>query len=110
MKQRGRPVLGAFSGFFFGIFVGLDLLLLGVIPLDSVVLTAAPVVGLALGIVLARWAPIGRSRSAAHAAGTAGAPAVPSPPSSPPGWSAAPASAGDTGAAAPAGADGPAAD
>lgn len=110
MKQRGRPVLGAFSGFFFGLFVGLDLLLLGVIPLDSVVLTAAPVVGLVLGIALARWAPIGRSRPSAPTAEPAAAPAVPSPPSTPPGWSEAPASAGDTSAAAPAGAEGPAAD
>lgn len=110
MRQRGRPVLGAFSGFFLGLFVGLDLLLLGVVPLDSVVLTAAPVVGLVLGIVLARWAPIGRSRSAAPAAEPAAAPGVPSPPSPPPGWSESPASGDDAGAAATAGADGPATD
>ena len=68
MKQRGRPLLGAISGFFLGLFVGLDLLFFGVVPLDSVVITAAPVVGLVLGLVLALAAPLGRSKSAPGAA------------------------------------------
>ena len=73
MKQRGRPVLGAVSGFFLGLFVGLDLLFFGVVPLDSAVITVAPVVGLVLGVVLAFAAPLGRSKVAA----TAGASAAP---------------------------------
>jgi hypothetical protein len=59
--MRGRPVLAAISGFFFGLFLGLDLLFFGVVQLDSVLLTLLPIVGLVLGIVLAMWAPIGGS-------------------------------------------------
>ncbi len=57
--RRGRPILGAIAGFFFGLFVALDLLFFDVIPLDSAVLTIAPVVGLVLGIILGLWAPLG---------------------------------------------------
>lgn len=110
MKQRGRPELGAISGFFLGLFVGLDLLLLGVVPLDSVALTAAPVVGLALGIALAMWAPIGRSRAAAppEAAAAPPAPTTPAVPTPPPGWSDTPASSQGATAATPS--EGPAPD
>ncbi len=59
--MRGRPVLGAFAGFFFGLFLGLDLLFFGVVQLDSVLLTVLPFVGLALGIALAFWAPFRRN-------------------------------------------------
>jgi hypothetical protein len=45
------------SGFFLGLFVGTDLLLLGVVPLNSVVLTILPVVGLVIGLVLAYTVP-----------------------------------------------------
>ena len=61
--MRGRPVLAAVSGFFFGLFVGLDVLFFGVVQLDSVLLTVLPIVGLVAGIVLARWAPIGGRRA-----------------------------------------------
>jgi hypothetical protein len=61
--MRGRPVLGAFSGFFFGLFLGLDLLFFGVIRLDSVLITILPILGLIAGIALARWAPLGRGTS-----------------------------------------------
>lgn len=61
--MRGRPVLGAFSGFFLGLFLGLDLLFFGVVQLDSVLLTVLPVLGLIAGIVLARWAPLGRGNA-----------------------------------------------
>ncbi|MEY2461888.1 MAG: hypothetical protein QOH64_26, partial [Acidimicrobiaceae bacterium] len=33
MKARGRPVLGGFAGFFFFLFLAVDLLAFGVIPL-----------------------------------------------------------------------------
>lgn len=64
MKQHGRPVLGAISGFFLGLFLGLDLLFFGVVPLDSAVITVAPVLGLVLGLVLAFAAPFGRTKAA----------------------------------------------
>ena len=61
--MRGRPVLGALSGLIFGLFLGLDLLFFGMVQLDSVLLTILPFVGLVLGIVLARWAPLGRGKT-----------------------------------------------
>jgi hypothetical protein len=60
MKRRGRPILGAISGFFAGLFLGLTLLLFGVIPLDSIVLTLLPALGLVVVFGVAMWAPIGR--------------------------------------------------
>ena len=58
-RRRGRPVLGGIAGFFFFLFVGLDLLLFGVIPLRSALLTILPIVGIPLGILWAFWAPLG---------------------------------------------------
>ncbi len=63
MNNRGRPVLGAVSGFFLGLFLGLDLLFFGVIPLDSIVITVLPVLGLVAGLVLAFVAPLGRPKA-----------------------------------------------
>ena len=60
MKRRGRPVLGAFSGFFAGLGLGLTLLFYGVIPLDSALLVILPVAGLLLVWAMAMWFPIGR--------------------------------------------------
>ena len=68
MKQRGRPVLGAISGFFLGLFLGLDLMFFGVVPLDSAVITVAPVLGLVIGVVLAFVAPFPRSKTGPPAA------------------------------------------
>lgn len=62
MKRRGRPVLGAIAGFLFGLFLGLDLWLFGVVPSDSVVITILPFVGLAAGIALGLTAPLGGRR------------------------------------------------
>jgi hypothetical protein len=63
MKRRGRPILGAVTGFFTGLFLGLTLLSFGVIPLDSILLTALPVIGLVVVFAIAMWAPIGGKRS-----------------------------------------------
>jgi hypothetical protein len=52
--RRGRPLLGGICGFLFGLFVGLDLLVLGVVPLNSGVLTILPVLGLVVGVVIPR--------------------------------------------------------
>ena len=62
MSYRGHTVIGAIAGFLFGSFVAADLFLFGVIPMDSIVFTLAPFVGLILGIVLGRWAPLRRER------------------------------------------------
>jgi hypothetical protein len=75
MRSRGRPVRGAFSGFFTGLFVAIDLMFFGSITTDSVLVTALPVGGLVLGFALGLWAPFGRMRTPA-AAPITGAPDV----------------------------------
>ena len=58
--MKGRPFLGVFSGFFFGLFGGLTLFLFGVVPLDSHLLWILPIVGIVLGLIMAAWAPFGK--------------------------------------------------
>ncbi len=58
--RRGHPVRGAVFGLLFGLFVMLDLLLIGTIKLDSVMVYVVPVLGLLLGTGLGAWAPIRR--------------------------------------------------
>ena len=48
----GRIIAAAVLGFLFLLFVGADLVLFGVVPLNSVVVTILPAVGLVLGGVL----------------------------------------------------------
>lgn len=62
MRARGRPVLGAISGLFFGLFLGLMLFSFKLYQSDSPVLWIMPLAGLVLGIVLAFWAPFGRGK------------------------------------------------
>jgi hypothetical protein len=61
-SSRGRPVLGGFTGFFFGLFLAVDLLFLSVIELDSVLLYVLPVVFLLVGVGLGLLAPLGAAR------------------------------------------------
>jgi hypothetical protein len=79
MKKRGHPIWAAFAGFFSGLFVGLDLLLLGVVPLNSPVLTILPIAGLVLGIILAVFMPIGRKPAREAPGGPAASMAAPAP-------------------------------
>lgn len=62
---KGHPVRGAISGFFTGVFVAIDLMFLGVIHTDSILVSALPLIGLVLGLVLGLWAPFGRAPAAA---------------------------------------------
>lgn len=71
MPYRGRPVLGAISGLLFGVAVALFLQQAGVRPIDNLSFFGLPLLGLALGLGLALWAPLGRGR-VAPAAGAAG--------------------------------------
>jgi len=59
--MRKRWLLGAISGFFFGLSLSLILVGLHVVHLDSKLLTLLPVIGLVLGIVGALTAPRGRA-------------------------------------------------
>lgn len=58
--MRGRPVLGTLAGFLFGLFLAVTLVLAGVLPLNSVLVTAMPFLGIAYGLALAALAPFGR--------------------------------------------------
>ena len=59
---RGRHRIGgAVAGLVFGGAIGGLLLMFAVIPLESVVLLIAPIVGLVVGIVVGWSAPLGRS-------------------------------------------------
>jgi hypothetical protein len=61
VRRRGRPVRGFFAGLLLGIFLSLDLALMGAVKLDSAVLTILPVALAVLGLILGWWAPLGRA-------------------------------------------------
>ena len=82
--MKGHPILGIISGFLFGLFLGITLFLYGVIPLSSSWLWILPLLGILLGLIMAAWAPFGKSPSPAPAATTippaSDTPAPPPPP------------------------------
>lgn len=57
---KGKPLLGAISGFMFGLFLGPTLWLWGVIPFHSELIWILPLVGIVLGLLMAAWAPFGK--------------------------------------------------
>ena len=61
--MRGRPVLGFFAGLLFGICLAVTLVLAGLLPLNSVLVSAIPVLGVLYGLLMAGLAPFGRNRS-----------------------------------------------
>lgn len=67
--MRGRPVLGAVSGLFLGIFVALDLQQFGVRPLDNFSVIGLPLIGLALGLVLGLTGSLRRGRARGRSPG-----------------------------------------
>lgn len=69
--RKGRPVLGAIAGLFFGLFLYLDLVFFKVISSDSILFIVLPLVGLVIGILLGKWAPLGRNRGLPHGGPTA---------------------------------------
>lgn len=66
--MKGHAILGVISGFLFGLFLGVTLFLFGVIPLNSQWLWILPLLGILLGLVMAAWAPFGKSASPQPAA------------------------------------------
>ncbi|MEA2010993.1 MAG: hypothetical protein U9N78_09840 [Actinomycetota bacterium] len=68
--MKGRPILGVTTGFLFGLFLGVTLFLYGVIPLSSDMLWILPLLGLLLGLIMAAWAPFGKSAEPAPASST----------------------------------------
>jgi hypothetical protein len=59
-KRRGHPGRGAIFGFLFGLFLGIDLLLFGLVPSNSAVLVVLPLVGLVGAVALGLTAPFRR--------------------------------------------------
>jgi hypothetical protein len=57
--MKGKPVLGVFSGLFFGIFLALLLQQFGIRPLDNLSVIGLPILGVVLGLVMAAVAPFG---------------------------------------------------
>jgi hypothetical protein len=68
MKKKGRPVLGAVAGFFFGVALSVLLLIFGVLPLDSIVVVVIPIVGLLIGVALGLTTPRGGAAAVEEAA------------------------------------------
>lgn len=62
MSFRGRPWLGAVSGFFFGAGVAVLLQQFAIWPLDNLSFFGLPLLGILLGLGAAAWAPFGRGR------------------------------------------------
>lgn len=60
--MRGRPLLGAVAGFFFGAFLAYDLILFEVVVSDNPVVVVLPLVFLLAGVGLGLWAPLARRR------------------------------------------------
>ena len=79
-RRRGRPLLGAFAGLFLGVFVGLDLILFGVLPLESGLVWVFAVAGIVLGVALGVWAPFGRGSNGADTTAPADAATTAPPP------------------------------
>ena len=65
--MKGRPILGVITGVLFGLFLGVTLFLYGVIPLSSDMLWILPLLGILLGLVMAAWAPFGKSSESSPA-------------------------------------------
>jgi hypothetical protein len=65
VRARGRPGLGAVSGFFLGLFLAFDLFILKLIASDSPLFVVLPLLFLVVGIAIALAAPLlTRSRPA----------------------------------------------
>ena len=79
----GRTIAAAVLGFFFLLFVAADLVLFGVVPLNSVVVTILPAAGLVLGAVLGALAGNRRKPPEEQVQETPAPPAPPAPPSEP---------------------------
>jgi hypothetical protein len=57
-------VLGAIAGLLFGLFLGADLWLFGIVRSDSVLITLLPLLGLIGGVLIGLFPPFRRGRAA----------------------------------------------
>jgi hypothetical protein len=63
MRRHGHPIVGAIVGFFFFLFVGIDLMLFGVIDTYSNLITILPIVGIVVGFLWGWWSPFRRTKA-----------------------------------------------
>jgi hypothetical protein len=70
VRRGARPLRGFFAGLLLGIFLSLDLALMGAVKIDSAVVTILPVALAIVGLLLGWWSPLGRTTKPV-AAGTA---------------------------------------
>lgn len=61
LAGKGKPGLGGLMGLFLGLFLGLSLVLLGVLPLNSVVVTILPLAGVIGGVVWGKLALLAKA-------------------------------------------------
>ncbi len=61
LAGKGKPGLGGFMGFLLGLFLGLSLMLLGVLPLNSALITILPLAGVIGGVVWGKLALLARA-------------------------------------------------
>lgn len=66
--MKGRPILGVVSGFLFGVFLALVLQQFSIRPLDNLSVIGLPLLGIALGLLMAGWAPFGKGETGAPVA------------------------------------------
>ena len=59
----GRTILGLLSGLLLGLALAVDLQQFAVRPLDSLSVLGLPVVGMLVGVLVARFRPFRRRRS-----------------------------------------------
>ncbi len=84
-RYKGRPVRGAISGFFAGFFIAIDLMFMGAIRTDSILVTVLPIAGLIIGLLLGLWAPLGRAPAPARMPAPPDlSPYIDAPPAAPP--------------------------
>jgi hypothetical protein len=58
MPNNGHPLIGAITGLLFGLFLAIDLLLLGAFRLDNALVILLPVLSLIVGIAAGLFAPL----------------------------------------------------
>ncbi len=59
--MKGYALRGIFGGFFAGFFLAVTLWFYGAIPFASSLMWVLPILGVAIGLTLAIWAPLGGS-------------------------------------------------
>ena len=58
MAVEGHPGIGALSGLLFGVFLAVDLLLLGTMRLDNALVVLLPLLSLVVGVAVGWFAPL----------------------------------------------------